>query len=132
MKYVEAEEILLIHHQLIERYGGSHGTRDLERVRSAATAPAQAVFGEEQYKGVIEKAAVYMRNLISDHPFHDGNKRTGMATAAVFLQNNGYSLKAKEGEIENFAVHIATKKPEIAEITAWLKDHATKNSEQGA
>ncbi len=127
MKYVEAEEILLIHHQLIERYGGSHGTRDLSRVKSAALAPQQIVFGEEQYKGVFEKAAVYMRNLISDHPFHDGNKRTGVAAAAMFLKKNGYSLKAKEGEIENFAVHIAIKKPKIAEITAWLKNHATKN-----
>lgn len=126
MKYVDAEEILLIHHQLIERYGGSHGTRDLERVRSAAIAPAQAVFGEEQYKNVFQKAAVYARNIIADHPFYDGNKRTGMAAAIIFLKRNGYSFKAKKGEIEDFAVHVATKKPEIPEIAAWLKDHTTK------
>lgn len=126
MKYVDAEEILLIHHQLIERYGGSHGTRDLERVRSAAIAPAQAVFGGEQYKNVFEKAAVYARNIIADHPFYDGNKRTGMAAAIIFLKRNGYSFKVKKGEIEDFAVHIATKKPEIAAVAAWLKKHSKK------
>lgn len=127
MRYVDAEEILLIHHQLIERYGGSHGTRDLGRVRSAAIAPAQAVFGKEQYKNVFEKAAVYARNLIADHPFYDGNKRTGITVAAMFLKRNGNSLKAQKGEIEDFAVNIAVKKLVISEIAAWLKEHTVKN-----
>lgn len=126
MKYLSAEEILLIHHQLIERYGGSHGTRDLERVKSAAIAPAQVVFGKEQYKNVFGKAAAYARNLIADHPFRDGNKRTGMAVAAMFLKRNGYLLQAKKGEIEDFAVHIAVDKPQVAEIASWLKKHSNK------
>ncbi|PJE65692.1 type II toxin-antitoxin system death-on-curing family toxin [Candidatus Saccharibacteria bacterium CG10_big_fil_rev_8_21_14_0_10_47_8] len=125
MRYISEEEILLIHHQLIKRYGGSHGTRDLERVKSAAIiAPAQSVFGEEQYKTVFEKAAVYARNIIADHPFQDGNKRTGIAVAAMFLKKNGYKLKAKKGEIENFAVKIAVKKLDVVQIAAWLQGHS--------
>jgi death-on-curing protein len=126
MKYLEAEEILLIHHQLIERYGGSHGTRDLQRVKSAAVAPAQEVFGQEQYKTIFEKAAVYARNIIGDHPFNDGNKRTGMASAAMFLKRNGYTLSLKKGELEDFAVRMATDKLEVPEIAGWLKRHGRK------
>lgn len=124
MKYLEAEEILLIHHQLVTRYGGSHGTRDLARIKSAAAAPAQSVFGEEQYKTVFEKAAVYIRNIICDHPFNDGNKRTGMAAGAMFLTRNGYIVSAKIGELEDFAVKVATDKLDVPEIAAWLETHS--------
>jgi len=127
MKYIAAEEILLIHHRLIERYGGLHGTRDLSPVKSVSLAPAQHVFGEEQYKTVFEKAAVYARNIITDHPFHDGNKRTGITTAAMFLEKNGYSLRAKRGEIEDFAVKIAISKLSIDTIATWLKQNTSKH-----
>ena len=127
MNYLEAEEILLIHHQLIERYGGSHGTRDLERIKSATSAPAQHIFGEEQYRGIFEKAAVYARNLITDHPFHDGNKRTGITSAILFLNKNGHVFKANKGEIENFAVQIAVERLNISDIAVWLKQHASVN-----
>lgn len=123
MQYLTAEEILLIHHQLIERYGGLHGTRNLSRVKSAALAPSQYVFKEEQYKTIFEKAAVYARNIIIDHPFYDGNKRTGITTAVMFLVKSGYNFKAQEGEIEDFAVKIAVGKPDITDIAMWLKQH---------
>lgn len=126
MIYINAEEILLIHHQLIVKYGGLHGTRNLSRIRSAASAPAQHIFGEEQYKSNFEKAAVYARNIITDHPFHDGNKRTGITTAIIFLMKNGYEFEAKNGEIEDFAVLIATSKLSIDDISNWLISHTTK------
>lgn len=126
MKYIDAEEILLIHHLLIERYGGSHGTRDLSRVKSVALAPSQYVFREEQYKTIFKKAAVYAHNIITDHPFYDGNKRTGITTAAMFLMKNGHSLRAKKGEIEDFAVEIAVKKLSIDDIATWLERHTDK------
>ena len=123
MNYLDAEEILLIHYKLIKRYGGSHGTRDIERVKSAAIAPAQEVFGQEQYPNIFQKAAVYSRNIIADHPFYDGNKRTGMASAAMFLKRNGCVFVAKKGELENFAVKIAVEKLDIPQIADWLKQH---------
>lgn len=126
MHYLDAEEILLIHHQLIERYGGSHGTRDLERVRSVAIAPAQEVFDQEQYPGIFEKAAVYMRNIIADHPFVDGNKRTGTVVAAMFLVKNGYKIQANKGELEDFAVEVAVKQLSIERIARWLEKRSKK------
>lgn len=126
MVYLSAEEILLIHYKLIELYGGSHGTRDIERVKSAAVSPAQVAFGQEQYPSIFLKAAVYARNIIADHPFADGNKRTGIATAVMFLKKNGYDFVAKQGEVEDFAVRIAVEKPEIDEIAQWFKNHSQK------
>src|SRR3989344_4820226 len=102
-KYLSEEEILLAHFKLIERYGGSHGTRDLERVKSVVQAVGQEVFGVQQYPDIFEKAAVYMRNIIADHPFADGNKRTGITIAVQFLKGNSKNFKAHKGEIEDFA-----------------------------
>lgn len=121
MNYVTLEEILRLHHYLIEDYGGSHGVRDESRLQSVVSAPAQESFGKEQYPGVHEKAAVYMRNIIGDHPFTDGNKRTGVTTAAIFLMRNNQTLAATPKELEDFAVEIAVKKLSIDEITGWLK-----------
>jgi death-on-curing protein len=123
MKYLDSEEILLIHHQLIERYGGAHGTRDLGRIKSVSVAPAQHVFGEEQYKNIFDKAAVYARNLIVDHPFYDGNKRTGITCSIMFLKKNGYHFKAMPGEVEKIAIKIAVQQMSVPDIGKWLKAH---------
>ncbi|MDB5164915.1 MAG: putative death on curing protein [Candidatus Saccharibacteria bacterium] len=123
MRYLSEKEILLTHFKLIERYGGSHGTRDLERVKSAIAAPKQVAFGVEQYPGVFEKAAVYARNLIGDHPFADGNKRTGITVAIMLLLRNDQKFSVKAGELEDFAVQIATDHLDVPTIAAWLKTH---------
>jgi len=123
MKYFSAEEILRLHWQVVKDYGGAHGVRDEKRLLSVTEAPKQAVFGQEQYSSIHEKAAVYLRNLISDHPFIDGNKRTAVTVAAIFLGRNGYVLTSTPQQLENFAVKIATNKLELTAITAWLKKH---------
>ena len=128
MKYLDAEEILLIHHQLIENYGGIHGTRDINCIKSAAIAPAQYVFGKEQYTTVYEKAAVYARNIIIDHPFNDGNKRTGITCAAMFLNSNGINLIVKRSELEKFTVRIAIERLPIEKIANWIKNHSAHNT----
>lgn len=122
-RYLTEQEILLAHFKLIERYGGSHGVRDLERIRSVIAAPQQTAFGMEQYPDIFEKAAVYIRNIIGDHPFADGNKRTGMTVGIMFLQLNGKVFSAKQGELEDFAVRVATDHLDVPTITAWLQAH---------
>jgi death-on-curing protein len=125
-KYISLKEILRLHFQVIEDFGGSHGTRDENRLASLASAPKQAVFGAEQYPDVFQKAAVYIRNLIGDHPFVDGNKRTGVAVAAIFLARNSYNLTASPKELEDFAVRVAVDKLQITEIATWLKAHSKR------
>lgn len=125
-KYLGLKEILRLHFQVIENYGGSHGVRDEERLASLVLAPQQVVFSTEQYSDIFQKAAVYMRNLIGDHPFVDGNKRTAVTVVGIFLDRNGRKLTASPNELEDFAVRIATKKSDIPEITEWFKKHSEK------
>ncbi len=123
MYYLTAEDILYIHFRLIEDYGGSHGIRDENRLKSVVEAPKQTAFGVEQYPDIFLKAAVYSRNLIADHLFVDGNKRSGIASASTLLLKNGYKLIAEPKELEDFAVKIAVKHLDIPEIADWFKNN---------
>lgn len=124
MKYLSLEEILELHFFVIEDYGGMHGVRDESRLKSVINAPQQMVFGQEQYETVYEKAAVYMRNIIGDHPFHDGNKRSGATVGVVFLMRNDVRLIATPKELEDFAVQIAVDHLDVAAIAQWLQSHS--------
>jgi len=123
MKVLTLEQLLEIHALVIESTGGSIGLRDLGRLEAAIATQTQNVFGEELYSGAIEKAAALIRGVIADHPFVDGNKRTAMLTGLTLLDINGSHFKAKDTELENFAVAIATKKLDIPAIVEWLRGH---------
>lgn len=126
IKYLALEEVLRLHFQVVEDFGGSHGVRDEGRLKSVIEAPVQSVFGVDQYESIYEKAAVYMRNIIADYPFYDGNKRSGVTVAAIFLLRNEYCLTATPKELEDFAVQVAVEHLEIAEIAEWLKQRSKK------
>ncbi|MDO8561879.1 MAG: type II toxin-antitoxin system death-on-curing family toxin [bacterium] len=126
MQYLTASQILLIHSMLIDEYGGSHGVRDRNLLASLEHAPAQTAFGKELFPTIFLKSALYARNIITGHPFLDGNKRTGITCAAIFLENNGYIFTAKEGELEQHAILIAREKPALLEIASWLKMHSKR------
>ena len=125
-RYLNLEEILRLHFQVIEDFGGSHGVRDESRLKSVVVAPSQEAFGQEQYPSIFEKAAVYMRNIIGDHPFVDGNKRTAVTSAGIFLHRNGYRLSTHPKKLEDFAVNIAVRHLDVPEIAKWLKKNTKK------
>jgi len=127
VRYLTANQILLIHSALIDEIGGTHGVRDRHAVLSVENAPQQTFEGKELYPTPFDKAAVYARNIIMHHPFIDGNKRTGMTAAAVFLENNDYKVIAKRGEIEHCALKIINRKFDIPAIAAWFKNHSQKS-----
>lgn len=126
MHYLSAEEILRLHFQVIEDFGGSHGVRSEGRLKSVVLAPRQSVFCIDQYQTMHEKAAVYVRNIIGDHPFADGNKRTGMVVAGIFLMRNGYEVDCENQQLEDFAVKVATDKLDVPVIASWLEEHSKK------
>lgn len=127
IRYINLEEILRLHFQVIEEYGGSHGVRDEGRLQSVIEAPMQSVFGRDQYETLYEKAAVYFRNIITDHPFYDGNKRSGVTVGVIFLMRNGLKLTATPKELEDFAVQVAVGHLEISEIATWLEERSKKS-----
>lgn len=122
MRYLTAEEVLNVHSVIIDEIGGAHGVRDAHALASLAGLPGQEAFGKELYPGVFTKAAVYVRNIICGYPFVDGNKRTAMACADVFLQLNGYRIAAAEGSVERFALSVISERRSLEDIAAWLKE----------
>lgn len=121
IKYISLEEILRLHFQIIEDFGGSHGVHDEGRLLSVIEAPKLKAFNQEQYLTIFEKAAVFLRNIIGDHPFVDGNKRSAVTTCAIFLKRNGISLIATPKDLEDFTVRVATDHLDISEIASWLE-----------
>jgi len=111
---------------VVDETGGMHGVRDHLALQALVGSPRQEVFGKKLYPTIFEKAAIYARGIIMNHPFVDGNKRTGMTSAVVFLENNGYLLTAEEGTVAKFALEIVNKKLEIKPIASWLKRHSKK------
>lgn len=84
IKYLSLEQVLVIHEKLIEKYGGSHGIRDHALLESAVVRPRTSAFGEEAYPTLFLKAAVLLHSIIKNHPFVDGNKRTGFGAMQKF------------------------------------------------
>ena len=123
MRYLTIEEVLLLHFKIIEDYGGSHGVRDEGRVQSVCEAPKQQIFGQEQYGTIYEKAAVYLRNIVADHPFVDGNKRTAITVATIFLNRQNCRLTATPKALEDFAVQVAVDHLDVGAIADWLQAH---------
>lgn len=122
--YLTAEQVLFIHYRLLSETGGEHGVRDLGMLESAIARPQATFDRQELYRDIFEKAAALMESLINNHPFLDGNKRTGIVCAVLSLQQNGVSFSARNAELEKFTLRAASSKAGHAEITKWLKKHS--------
>lgn len=124
--FLDIEQVLIIHTDQIERYGGSHGLRDLGLLESAVFR-SQATFGKEDlYPSIFGKAAALFQSLVLNHPFIDGNKRTATASTLVFLEMNGYSVKVGQKVLVKFVLQIEKETLEIEQIYSWLKKNSKK------
>jgi death-on-curing protein len=124
MNYLGPEQVLFLHARLIEETGGGHGLRDLAQLESAVSRPQATFGGQDLYPDLFAKAAALMDSLIRNHPFVDGNKRTGIAAAALFLVQNSYRLTATNAEVEAFVLRVVKGEPDVAEIAGWLQAHS--------
>ena len=122
--YLRAEQVLFVHYRLISETGGEHGVRDLGLLESAVARPRATFDQQELYPDVFEKASALLESLIQNHPFVDGNKRTGIACAVLFLQQNGISFSAKNADLAKFTLRVASSKTGRSEITKWLRNHS--------
>lgn len=120
MRFLTIEEVLYIHFQVIDRFGGLHGVRDIGGLESAVARPRTTVFENDAYPTLIEKASAMLHSLILNHPFCDGNKRTAFAAAGLFLHLNGISIVGAHQEIEDFVVRAAEKHLSVEAIADWL------------
>jgi death on curing protein len=115
------EDILLLHKLSIDSFGGSHAIRDSGLLESAIARPFQSFDGQDLYPSVFEKAAALAESLIVNHPFVDGNKRTGTVAMIAFLQENNLQMTIDQEGLYNFIVSISTCEIKFEEIVQWLK-----------
>ena len=123
------DDVLDFHNQLIERFGGSTGIRDKNLLESALAQPQMAVFGRRSHQDVYAMAAAYCYHIIKNHPFIDGNKRTGLLCAMVFLTKNGFNISVDFDDLYEFTHSVATSKISKDEIAIFFKLHSTQNEE---
>jgi len=126
MNYLTPEQVLFIHHRIIEETGGSHGIRDISLLQSAVARPESSFDGKDLYTDLVTKAASLMHSIIKNHPFVDGNKRTAITSALIFLLRNGLRVTASNRELELFTLSVASKDVELTEIAGWFKKHSKK------
>jgi len=118
------EEVLEIHDVVVDATGGSTGTRDIGLLESAIARPRQT-FGEVSlYPGLFKKAAALFESVISNHPFVDGNKRTAVVVAIMFLERNSVTFIASNKDVEIFALNAANRSPGIDAIAEWFEAHS--------
>lgn len=126
LRYLSADELLVINQVIIEESGGSHGLREPALLDSISIKPQTRFSGEDLYPDVFLKAAVLYESLVNYHVFIDGNKRTGFAAMARFLFINGYVLMVTEKEIVDYTLSVATLELDLADIANWIKHRAKK------
>jgi len=124
VKYLTAQDILVLHAKVVEQTGGSQGIRDVHLLASLVERPKTSFGGKEMFPSIFEKAATYLESLAKYHVFVDGNKRTAITASARFLFLNGYKLSATNKEVEDFVVRVASEKVELSEIAGWFKNHS--------
>ncbi len=124
MWFPTVEEIVDMHDRIIDRTGGETGVL---RRSSLEAAIARARSGPFTQNGSLaERAGFLLRGIAQDHPFVDGNKRTGYAAADLFLSENGVTLDADEDEIVAFMVQVARGLAPLPEIVAWIERHGRR------
>ena len=110
------EDILKLHEYSIQKYGGSDGLRDSGLLKSAIARPFQTFDGGDLYPSAFEKAAALGESLIINHPFIDGNKRTGAVAMVALLEENGFMLSVDQEDFYDFVISISTGEKKIEQI----------------
>ena len=122
--FLSLAEVLEIHRDQIERYGGHTGIRDLGLLQSALAMPAAGFGGTYLHGDLIEMSAAYFFHIVQNHPFIDGNKRTGTVAAIVFLSLNGIELEADETQLEKLVFDVAKGKAGKNTIADFLRKNS--------
>ena len=122
--FLTLDEVLALHRDQIERYGGAMGLRDLGLLQSALGTPQASFGGGFLHCSLPEMAAAYLYHIVCNHPFVDGNKRTGLMAAIGFLGLNGLELNANPDVLARLVLGIAAGSVSKAEAAVFLAAHS--------
>ncbi|MGD0665823.1 MAG: type II toxin-antitoxin system death-on-curing family toxin [Rhabdochlamydiaceae bacterium] len=125
MIFITLQEIIDDHEEIIRRYGGLSGIRDIGLLASAVEMPKSTMFGEYLHPTVYDQAAAYLYHIVCNHPFLDGNKRTGTMAALTFLRLNLVYIEFTEEQsmvLEELVVSTAQSKTTKKQIAKFFRD----------
>jgi death-on-curing protein len=123
LAFLTLEEVLAIHQQQIDRYGGSPGVRDGAALESAVATPQASFDGVYLHVSIAGMAAAYLFHICQNHPFVDGNKRTGANAAITFLLLNGYEPTFTEDELVELVLRVASSQLSKQQIIPMFEAH---------
>lgn len=123
MKMLTKEQVLLLHEQLIVQFGGTDGVRDEGLLESALAVPTQTFGGQYLYSTIQQKAAQLGFALVCNHPFLDGNKRTGAHVMLTFLLLNGVELDYTQTELTDVILQTASGQINASDLVQWIIKH---------
>jgi death on curing protein len=126
MKYLKVEQVLRTHLRVVEQSGGDPGVRDLGLLESAVAQPRAAFGGKDFYPELAQKAVALAFSLVKNHPFADGNKRTGYAAMKMFLSRNGHTIEAPLDERESIFVQLASGQLDRDRFLAWVRERIVR------
>jgi death-on-curing protein len=121
--FLTLEEVIELHNDQIQRYGGEPTIRDTGLLQSAIAMPAATFGGEYLHESPHGMAAAYLFHLVSNHPFVDGNKRTGLAAALAFLYVHDLDVKPERAEVEQLVLNVACGKLEKSDVMTFFRAH---------
>ncbi|MFK7947575.1 MAG: type II toxin-antitoxin system death-on-curing family toxin [Saprospiraceae bacterium] len=120
---ITLKEALIIHELAIKEFGGSFGVRDINLLESAIQRPNATFDGQDLYPNPIDKAAAIFESIVKNHPFSDGNKRTGYILMRLILLKSNLDITATEKEKYKFVIKVAEGKLSFAEIKLWIQNN---------
>ena len=123
---ISVNQVLEIHEILIKKFGGSTGLRDLGGLESALARPFQTFGSKDLYPDFFTKAAAIGESMIINHPFIDGNKRTGYVLIEAILRFGNMEISASGDEIYDFVISISTGEKSFDEIVKWLEENTNE------
>jgi death-on-curing protein len=119
--FLDVEDVIELHATQLEVYGGAAGLRDRGLLESAVAQPQSSFGGEFVHDGVFSMAAAYLFHVVSNHPFVDGNKRTGMLCAVVFLDINGITINHPSDALFELTMGVAEGRFDKSAVAAELE-----------
>lgn len=122
-KFLTVEEVLVIHEEQLNAFGGIHGIRDNGLLESAVMMPQASFGGEYLHTDIFEMAAAYAFHIAENQPFLDGNKRTALGAAMVFLIDNGYEFGIDDLTLYDAMIAIANREMDKYELAAYLREN---------
>lgn len=121
--FLRVSDVLLLHADQIDLYGGGHGVRDMGLLESAVAQPQASFDGKHLHADPFEMAAAYLFHIAQNDPFLDGNKRTGAVAALVFLDINGIEIDAPRGSVYELTMAVANGKAGTAQVAAFFREY---------